>query len=63
MDDVREFVRVEKLSHGSRIAAIAEHADFHSVNHGVIRQGIQLGAKLGCGRIVDRHHALCILHG
>ena len=63
VDNVREFVGVEKFADDYGVTAIAEHADFYRSDVAVVCENFELFAEFGARRVVRGFNALGILHG
>ena len=61
MHDVGKFVRVEEFRDHHRVAAVAEHSDFHRSDLAILGQGLELRAQFRAGRVVDGFDTLRVL--
>ena len=62
VDDVREFVGIEKFADDNGVAAITEHADFYGGDVAVFREDFELFAEFGARSIVCGFNSLGVLH-
>ena len=63
MHNVRKFVRIQKFRDHYRIPAVSEHSDFHCRDIAILCECFELRAQLRARGVMDRFHALRVLHG